>query len=86
VVPEVVYGQNSVTRLAQLEWESVSIVTDTYTADQGFVNKVKEQLPQAGIGSGVFGKVEPDPSFQTARIDSETWNKEGKNGNHVWVG
>ena len=72
VAPEVMYRQNVVTRLAQLGWEFAFIVTDTYTADPSFVNKVKEQLPQAGIGSSAFGGVEPDPSLQTARIGSET--------------
>ena len=86
MAPEVVYGRNSVTRLAQLGWKSASTVTASNIPDPGFVDRVKEQLPQARMGSGVFDRVEPDPSFETARIDSETWNKEGKNGNHVWVG
>ncbi len=80
------YGQDTVTRLAQLQGKAAFIVTDTYTADPGFVDGVKEQLSQMGIESGVFDRVKPDPSLQTARIDSETWNKEGKNGNHVWNG
>ena len=86
MAPEVVYGQNSVTPLAQLGWKSASTVTASNMPDPGFVDRVKEQLPQAGIGSGMFDRVEPDPSLQTARINSETWDKEGKNGNHVWVG
>ncbi len=86
VAPEVVYGQNSVTPLAQLGWKSASTVTASNTADLGSIDRVEEQLPQAGIGSGVFDRVEPERSLQTARIDSETWDEESKNGNHVWVG
>jgi len=71
MAPEVVYGQDAVTRLAQLKRRPASIISDSNTADPGFVNKVGEGLPQAGMWSGMFHRVELDPSLQTARIDSE---------------
>ena len=86
VAPEFVYRQHAVTRLTELGWKSASTVTVSNMPDPGFVDRVKEQLPQMGIGNGVFDRVESDPSLQTATTDSETWSKEGKNGNHVWVG
>ena len=86
MAPEFVYRQDAVTRLTQLGWKSASTVTANNMPDPGSVDRVEEQLPQVGIGNGMFGRVEPDPSLQTATTDSETWSKEGKNGNHVWVG
>ncbi|MBM3142156.1 MAG: iron-containing alcohol dehydrogenase [Chloroflexi bacterium] len=65
VSPEVVYGRDAVTRLAQLEGKSAFIVTDANMVKLGFVDKVKEQLSKAGIKSTVFDGVEPDPSIET---------------------
>jgi len=67
VVPEVVFGQDALSRLAELQGKSAFIVTDKNIVSLGFVDKVKEQLSQAGIKSNVFDEVEPDPSFQTVR-------------------
>jgi alcohol dehydrogenase class IV len=36
----------------------------------GFVDKIKEQLSQAGIKTSVFDRVEPDPSLETVRKGS----------------
>ena len=65
ISPEVVYGLDAVTRLAQLEGKLACIITDTNMVKLGFVDKVKEQLSKAGIKSNVFDGVEPDPSIET---------------------
>jgi alcohol dehydrogenase class IV len=70
VAPEVVYGQDAVTRLGQLEGRSAFIVTDSNMVKLGFVDKIKEQLSQAGIKTSVFDRVEPDPSLETVRKGS----------------
>jgi len=67
VTPEVVFGQDAVSRLAQLEGKAAFIVTDGNMVKLGFVDKVKEQLSQAGIESSVFDGVEPDPSVETVK-------------------
>jgi alcohol dehydrogenase class IV len=65
VVPKVVFGQDALSHLAELKGNSAFIVTDKNIVRLGLVNKVKEQLSQAGIQTIVFDEVEPDPSLQT---------------------
>lgn len=67
VVPKVVFGQDALSYLAELKGKSAFIVTDRNIARLGLVDKVKEQLSQAGIQASVFDEVEPDPSLQTVQ-------------------
>ncbi|MCX6009052.1 MAG: iron-containing alcohol dehydrogenase [Chloroflexi bacterium] len=77
VVPEVVFGQDALSRLAELQGKSAFIVTDKNIVSLGFVDKVKEQLSQAGIKSNVFDEVEPDPSLQTVSKGVALMNQYG---------
>jgi alcohol dehydrogenase class IV len=77
VTPEVVYGQDAVSRLGQLEAKSAFIVTDANMVKLGFVDKVKEQLSKAGIGSTVFDEVEPDPLLETVKRGASEITKSG---------
>ena len=67
VAPQVVFGQDALTHLAELKGKSAFIVTDKNIVSLGLVGKVKEQLTQAGIEATVFDEVEPDPSLQTVQ-------------------
>lgn len=67
VVPKVVFGQDALSYLAELKGKSAFIVTDRNIARLGLVDKVKEQLSQAGIQASVFDEVEPDPSLRTVQ-------------------
>jgi alcohol dehydrogenase class IV len=67
VVPEVVFGADALSRLAELKGKSAFIVTDKNIIKLGFVDKVEKQLSQAGITATVFDEVEPDPSLQTVQ-------------------
>jgi len=67
VVPEVVFGEDALSRLAELEGKSAFIVTDKNIVKLGLIDKVKEQLSQASIADTVFDEVEPDPSLQTVK-------------------
>ncbi len=77
IAPEVVYGEDAVSRLSQLEAKSAFIVTDANMVKLGFVDKVKEQLSKAGIESSVFDEVEPDPSLETVTRGSSQMSKSG---------
>lgn len=77
VVPEVVFGQDALSHLAELKGKSAFIVTDKNIVSLGFVDKVKEQLSQAGIGAIVFDEVEPDPSLQTVQKGVALMNQYG---------
>jgi alcohol dehydrogenase class IV len=77
VVPEVVFGQDALIRLSELQGKSAFIVTDKNIVSLGFIDRVKEQLSQAGIRSDVFDEVEPDPSLQTVRKGVALMNQYG---------
>ena len=65
VAPKVVFGEDALSHLAELKARSAFIVTDKTIVGLGFVDRVREQLAQAGIAAVVFDDVEPDPSLDT---------------------
>ncbi len=65
--PEIVYGEEALTYLAQIQGQRAFIVTDAVLHKLGFSDLVIAQLEQAGIESTVFAEVEPEPSIQTVR-------------------
>ena len=65
--PEIVFGEESLSYLEQLEGKRAFIVTDAVIARLGHVARVKEALQAAGFDVAVFDGVEPDPSIETAR-------------------
>ncbi len=67
MVPEVVFGQDALSRLAEFKGKSAFIVTDKNIVSLGFIDRVKEQLSQAGIKSDVFDEIQPDPSLQMVK-------------------
>ena len=72
VAPEVVFGEDALSHLAELQGSSAFIVTDQNIVKLGFVDRVKEQLALAGITRAtVFDEVEPDPSLRTVNIGTE---------------
>ena len=75
VVPEVVFGEDALSRLAELKGKSAFIVTDKNIVKLGFIDKVKEQLALAGITANVFDEVEPDPSLETVQKGVDLMNR-----------
>ena len=65
--PEVYFGQDSLSHLAELKGRLAFIVTDRVLASLGFVERVSEQLNVAGIASQLYSDVEPQPSLETVR-------------------
>ncbi len=60
--PKVVFGEDALDYLEQIQGNKALIVTDGIMVDLGFVDKVKKKLKTAGIECEVFEGVEPDPS------------------------
>ena len=78
VAPQVVFGEDALSHLAELKGQSAFIVTDKNIVRLGLVDKVKEQLAQAGITTaGVFDEVEPDPSLHTVEKGVVVMNRYG---------
>lgn len=77
VSPEVVFGEDALSHLAELKGKSAFVVTDANIVRLGFVERVKEQLALAGIQATVFDEVEPDPSLQTVQKGVALMNQYG---------
>lgn len=64
--PEIVFGEDALSRLETIQGRRALIVTDSTMVTLGFVAQVTERLQTAGIETTLFAEVEPDPSLQTA--------------------
>ena len=65
--PEIVFGEESLSYLEQLEGKRAFIVTDAVITRLGHTARVKEALQAVGFDVAVFDGVEPDPSIEIAR-------------------
>jgi len=71
ISPEIIYGEDALSRLDELEGKRVLIVTDKQIVSIGFADKVKERLVKAGIDYQIYDDVEPDPSIETTKRGAE---------------
>jgi alcohol dehydrogenase class IV len=71
VSPEIVYGEEALSRLDDLEGKRAFIVTDKQIVELGFSNQVKEYLIQAKIDYCIYDDVEPEPSIETVKKGAE---------------
>ncbi len=65
--PFVVFGEEALSHLEQLQGERALIVTDPTLAKLGIAARIEAALHKAGIATRVFAEVEPEPSLQTTR-------------------
>ena len=63
--PKVVFGDDALEHLENIQGHRAFIVTDTNMVQFGFVKQVEQRLAVAHIESAVFAEVEPNPSLQT---------------------
>lgn len=63
--PEIVFGEDALSYLEQIEGERALIVTDPTLHQLGFTERVERPLQAAQIATRVFAEVEPEPSIQT---------------------
>lgn len=71
VSPEIVFGQDALSRLDELEGKRAFIVTDKQMVSIGFADLVKEHLSQAGINCQLYDEVEPEPSIESVKKGAE---------------
>ncbi len=71
VSPKIVFGESALLHLGQVKGKKAFIVTDKTMVDLGYVKLIQDNLEKAGIGSMVFDKVEPEPSFETVMKGKE---------------
>lgn len=65
--PEIVFGEDALSYLSEIEGQRAFIVTDQNMVKLGFVDRVIGHLKEAGIETRVFAEVEPDPSLETVK-------------------
>ena len=63
--PEIVFGEDALSRLAEYQGRRVVIVTDNTLVEAGFDQLILEWLAPAGVKYEIFSDVEPEPSIQT---------------------
>jgi alcohol dehydrogenase class IV len=71
VSPQIIFGQDALDALDELQGERALIVTDAMLKALGLVARVTERLDRAGIETRVFDGVEVDPSVQTVLEGAE---------------
>jgi alcohol dehydrogenase class IV len=64
---QIVFGEESLSYLEQLQGRRAFIVTDAVITKLGHTARVKQLLESSGFVVDVFDGVEPDPSLETAR-------------------
>jgi alcohol dehydrogenase class IV len=69
--PEIVFGEDALEYLANIQGRKALIVTDENIVALGFVEKVEAKLSEAGIETIVYAEVEPNPSMLTATQGGE---------------
>ena len=67
ISPEIVYGEDALSFLDELQGNRAIIVTDPTLHRMGFTDRIEQRLHVAGIETVVFAEVEPEPSLQTVR-------------------
>ena len=75
VSPEIVYGEDALSYLEQLEGARALIVTDPTLHALGFSDRVAAHLQRAGMAVELFAEVEPEPSIQTVQRGVAVMNR-----------
>lgn len=65
--PFVVFGEEALSHLEQLQGERALIVTDATLAKLGIAARIEAALHKAGMETRLFAEVEPEPSLQTTQ-------------------
>ncbi len=63
--PKIVFGEDALDELTQLEGKRAFIVTDANMQQLGFVERVNAPLKHSGVEVSIFADVEPNPSVPT---------------------
>ena len=64
--PEIVFGEDALSYLGQVEGKRAFLVTDQKLIKLGYAGQVQQILEAAGFSVACFDNVEADPSTETA--------------------
>ncbi len=75
---EIVFGENALSRLSELEGKKATLVTGGSSMKRfGFLDKAKKELEKAGMEVSIIDGVEPNPSVETVIRGGEEMRKFG---------
>ncbi|MBN1889784.1 MAG: iron-containing alcohol dehydrogenase [Thermoflexales bacterium] len=69
--PEIVFGEDALSYLDNLDGRRAFIVSDATISGLGYVARVRQVLEAAGFEVGVYDAVEPDPPLDVVRAGAE---------------
>jgi alcohol dehydrogenase class IV len=69
--PEVVFGEDALEYLANIQGKKAFVITDGNIVALGHVERVQAKLAEAGMETAVFSEIEPNPSMQTVQRGAE---------------
>lgn len=69
--PQIVFGESSLSYLANLNGKRACVVTDENLLRLGYVDRIRDELSATGMDLRVFSQVEPDPCLETVRAGAE---------------
>ncbi|NOZ70332.1 MAG: iron-containing alcohol dehydrogenase [Chloroflexi bacterium] len=70
--PEIIYGEDALSHLEELDGERAFIVTDPVLHRLGYTQDISKRLQEAGFEVAYFAEVEPEPSMQTVQKGAES--------------
>lgn len=70
--PEIIYGEDALSHLEELDGERAFIVTDPVLHRLGYTQDISKRLQEAGFEVAFFTEVEPEPSMQTVQKGAES--------------
>ena len=65
--PQIIFGEQALSYLENLEGKRAAIITDATLVRLGMVERIQRALAPTGMETIVFDGVEPDPSLETVR-------------------
>lgn len=65
--PQIVFGDDALDYIEELQGERAFIVTDRVLASLGYADEIRRRFEDAGMAVAVFDEVEPEPSLQTVK-------------------
>ena len=66
--PDIVYGEDALSRLADVSGARAFILTDETLVELGYLHQVKEYLAINNIAIRSFSQIEPEPSIETVQL------------------
>ena len=64
IKPNIYFGDNAISRLAEIEYKKVFIIADPFTVSSGLIKSATKYLDAANINYTVYSDVVPDPSIE----------------------